>query len=109
MSDSENIKVAGVDITTDVWSVLADTFQDELNRAEREQIALMEAEKRLTGGERKNLPFGRLRMKVCKEVHSFWADKLGESCWRDKSFLDYMEKRFGDLVKIKSRSSNIVV
>lgn len=109
MLETEEIKYDGVDITTDVWTVLADRWQEELARAEDEQIKLMQAEQRVTGGERKDLPFGRIRMKVCPAVISFWAKKLGDSCWEDKSFIDWCEKRFGDLVKIKSRSGNVVV
>lgn len=109
MLQTEEVKFDGIDITRDVWSCLASEWEDELARAEDEQIKLMQAEHRVTGGERKDLPDGRIRMKVCPEVHSFWATKLGDSCWTDKSFIDWLEKRFGDLVKIKSRSSKIVV
>jgi len=109
MLNTEEIKVDGVDITTDVWSFLAKQWKDELARAEDEQVKLMQAERRVTNGERKDLPFGRIRMKVCPAVISFWSKKLGESCWEDKGFIDWCEKRFGDLVKIKSRSGNVVV
>jgi hypothetical protein len=69
----------------------------------------MEAEKRVSGGERKNLPFGRLRMKVCPEVYHFWGGKLGYECWKDKSFLNWLEKRFGDLVTINSKSAKLAI
>ena len=105
----QEIKVNGVNITKDVFGALADIYRDDLDNAEIEQIKLMQAEQRVSGGERKNLSFGRVRMKVCPEVYHFWAEKLGSSCWKDKAFLDWVEKRFGDLVKIKSVSGNIVV
>jgi hypothetical protein len=105
----QEIKVNGENITNDVLGALTDIYRADLDNAEIEQKKLMEAEKRVSGGERKNLSFGRVRMKVCQEVYHFWADKLGDDCWRDKTFLNWIEKRFGNLVKIKSTSGNIVV
>ena len=109
MLQAEEIKVDGIDITRDVWSYLASKWEDQLARAEEEQVKLMQAEHRVTGGERKDLPYGRIRMKICPEVREFWAVKLGDSVWTDKNFIDWLEKRFGDLVRIKSRSSKVVV
>lgn len=109
MLEPEEIKCDGIDITRDVWSSLASMWESELARAEVEQTKLMQAERRVSGGERKDLPNGRLRMKICPEVYNFWANKLGDSCWSDKGFIDWLENRFGDLVKIKSRSDNVVV
>lgn len=109
MLGAEEIIVGKENLTREVWGVLADMYRAELGNAEKEQIKLMEAEKRVSGGERKNLPFGRLKMKVCPEVFHFWEGKLGEGIWRDKSFLKYMEKRFGELILIKSKSANVVV
>ena len=106
---AEEIIVGKENLTKEVWGALAKVYRTELNNAEREQISLMEAEKRVTGGVRKNLPFGRLRMKVCPEVFHFWEGKLGEGIWQDKSFLKYMENRFGELIQIKSKSANVVV
>lgn len=105
----QEINIGGENLTKDVFGALADIYRADLDNAEIEQKKLMEAEKRVSGGERKNLSFGRLRMRVCPDVYHFWANKLGDSCWKDKSFLDWIEKRFGDLVKIKSVSRNIVV
>jgi len=48
-------------------------------------------------------------MRVCPEIFHFWEGKLGNGIWKDDAFLKWMEKRFGDLVKIKSRSANVVV
>lgn len=109
MLGSEEVKIGDVNITGDLWDVYAGLFRSELDRAESEQIKLMQAEKRFSGGERKNLTFGRLRMKVCPEVFYFWEKHLGEGVWRDKSFLDWIEKRFGDLVSVKSVSAKTIV
>ncbi len=95
--------MGGENITREVCSALAGLCEEELQRAEAEQVLLMEAEQRQTGGERKWLPYGRVRMKVCPEVFNFWATKLGVECWQDREFIDWMEKRFGDLVAIKSK------
>tara|TARA_A200000159_G_C7318045_1_gene337551 strand:+ start:997 stop:1329 length:333 start_codon:yes stop_codon:yes gene_type:complete len=107
-SDQE-INIGGENLTKDVYGALADIYRSDLNNAETEQRKLMEAEKRVSGGERKNLSFGRLRMRVCPEVYYFWANKLGDQCWKDKSFLNWIEKRFGDLVTINSKSAKVGV
>jgi hypothetical protein len=107
MLGTEEIIIGKENITKDVWGSLADIFRTELAGAEIEQKKLMEAEKRVSGGERKDLPFGRLRFKVCQEVYHFWGGKLGYECWKDKSFLSWLEKRFGDLVSIKSKSAKL--
>ena len=60
-----------VKITKDVWTEFADMDRSELANAEDEQIKLMQAEKRVSGGERKNFSFGRVRMKICPEVFIF--------------------------------------
>jgi hypothetical protein len=105
------IKVGGEDITHEVCSALADIWQTDLNLAEKEQIELMKATRQEAGadGQRKFMSWGRLRMRVAPSVFNFWAAKLGVECWKDKEFLDYMEKRFGDLVRIKSRSGKETV
>lgn len=105
----EEIIIGKENITKDVCDKLADLYQAELAVAESEQIKLMQAEKRLTGGERKNLPFGRIDMKICPEVYHFWGRKLSYDCWKNKAFRNDMKKRFGDLVKIKSVSEKIGV
>lgn len=109
MLGTEEIIVGKENLTKDIWGSLADIFRAELAGAESEQKKLMEAEKRVSGGERKNLPFGRLRMKVCPEVYHFWGGKLGYECWKDKSFLNWLEKRFGDLVTINSKSAKLAI
>jgi predicted metallo-beta-lactamase superfamily hydrolase len=109
MRDVEEIKVDGVDITKDVYSHFAEIESASLASAEKEQILLMQAEKRVTNGERKNYSFGRLRMKICQPVYHFWGSKLGYEIWKDKTFLNWLEKRFGELVAIKSKSAQIQV
>ena len=107
---NEKIIVDGTDVTTEFWGILAEDHKSELERAEDEQIKLMQAEKRVSGGERKDLPYGRLKFKICQEVYHFWGRKLRTyECWTDKEFLKWIEKRFGDLVAVKSRSDRIVV
>ena len=84
-------------------------WQDELDQAEIKQVELMQAEQRLTKGERKNLDFGYLRMRLAPEVYHFWSEKLGSSIWQDESFKKYLERRCGDLIKIRSISNKVVV
>lgn len=106
---TQEVIVDGENITKEVWGSLASMWQDELDHAELQQIKLMEAEKKLTNGERKNLDFGYLRMRLCPEVYHFWTGKLGSQIWQDESFKKWLENRFGDLVKIKSMSAKIMV
>ena len=109
MLGSEEIIVGKENITKEVWGEFAEMYRAELAVAEEEQVKLMQAEKRVSGGERKDLSFGRVRMKVCPEVFYFWEGKLGEGVWRDKTFLNWIEKRFGELVRIKSVSAKMGV
>lgn len=106
---TQEVIVNGDNITKEVWGSLASMWQDDLNKAEEEQVKLMQAERRVTNGERKNLDFGYVRMKVCPEVYAFWCEKLGSEIWHDESFKKWLEKRFDSLVKIKSVSSKVVV
>lgn len=105
----EEIVFNGDNYTPEVRATLETQYHIELANAEIEQKKLMEAERRATGGVRKNLPYGRIDMKVCQEVFHFWGGKLGYDCWKDKAFRKDMKRRFGDLVSIKSVSANIVV
>ena len=106
---TQEVIVEGQNLTKEVWGNLATMWQGELDAAEEEQVKLMQAERRVTNGERKNLEFGYVRMKLCPEVYSFWTNKLGEKIWQDESFKKWLEKRFDSLVKIKSISDKIVV
>jgi hypothetical protein len=106
---TQEVIYEGENLTKDVWGELAAMWRGELDRAEDEQVKLMQAERRATNGERKNLSFGYVRMKVCNEVYSFWSNKLGSEIWQDESFKKWLEKRHDNLVKIKSVSDNIVV
>ena len=107
--DTQEVIVDGENLTKEVWGSLASMWQDDLDRAESEQVKLMQAERRLTNGERKNLDFGYVRLRLCPEVHAFWTKKLGEKIWQDESFKRWLEKRFDYLVKIKSVSNKIAV
>jgi len=109
LDSNKEIVVDGVNYTGEVWDIFANQFRTELARAEEQQIKLMQAERRLTGGERKNLDFGYLRYKLCPEVYNFWKDKIHENIWQDKGFKKWLDNRFGDLVKIKSVSGKIIV
>jgi len=106
---TDEIVVGGENITKEVWGELAQMWQDELDQAEIKQVELMKAEQRLTNGERKNLDFGYLRMRLAPEVYHFWTGKLGNAIWQDESFKKWLERRFGDLVKIKSKSNKVAV
>lgn len=98
-----------VDYSDEVRKILIEDIEGELAAAEEEQIKLMEAERRVSGGSRKNLSFGYVRMKVCKPVFDFWTNKLGPDCWQNEGFKKDMERRWGDLVKVKSESGKIIV
>ena len=81
-----------------------------MDNAEIEQRKLMEAEQRVSGGERKILSFGKSSHEgLSRGVPFLGRINWVHQCWKDKAFLDWVEKRFGDLVKIKSVSGNIVV
>tara|TARA_B100001123_G_C15061221_1_gene927693 strand:+ start:463 stop:852 length:390 start_codon:yes stop_codon:yes gene_type:complete len=96
--------VQGHDITGEVFDALCEVYQAELASAEKLQTEAMRLEHKLTNGERAHLPFGRIRLRLVPEVFHFWGGKLGYECWKDKDFLGWMEKRFGNLVAIKSKS-----
>ena len=106
---TQEVIVDGENLTKEVWGNLASMWQDDLDRAEEEQVKLMQAERRLTGGERKNLDFGYIRFRLCPEVFAFWTEKLGEKIWQDESFKKWLGKGFDPPVKIKSVSNKIVV
>lgn len=105
----DEVLVGKENLTGELWNFYSELHRADLAKAESEQIKLMEAEKRLTGGVRKNLTFGRLKFKVCPEVFYFWEGKLGEGIWKDKSFQKWAEKRFGELISIKSKSANMII
>lgn len=107
--EEDKVVINGYDLTKDVFDALRNSHRKELAQAELEQKKLMEAEARVSNGERKDLSFGRLRMKVCPEVYHFWGGKLGYECWRDGEFISWLEKKFSDLVSIKSRSARVGV
>lgn len=109
MANVNEIVVDGVNYTKEVREILADKYDLALAIAEDEQVKLMQAEQRLTGGERKNLDFGYLRFKLCPEIYNFWKQKIHDDIWSDNSFKKWMENRFGRLIKINSVSNKIIV
>jgi predicted nucleotidyltransferase len=104
----DNLVIGKENYTDAVRLEILSDIEGELAKAEEEQIKLMEAEKRVSGGVRKNLPFGRLRFKVCQEVYHFWGLKLGYECWKDNTFKNDMERRWGELITIKSQTDKVV-
>jgi len=109
MFKDDSVVVDGKCYTKLVREELEKEYNLELDRAEGEQIALMEAEQRLTGGVRQHLDWGRLRMKLCPEIYHFWGTKLGYECFDSEEFKKWLEKHFGDLVKIKSKSGKLMI
>tara|TARA_B100001057_G_C22682613_1_gene884361 strand:- start:210 stop:560 length:351 start_codon:yes stop_codon:yes gene_type:complete len=111
-SSSGQFVINGVDFEDQVFEQLANDRAIELANAENDQIQVMEALKKKAGGAQiqvRNMKFGRLRFKVAKSVYDFWGTKLGYECWKDEDFKNYMEKRFSNLMKIKSISDKLVV
>ena len=111
-SSSGQFVVNGVDFEDEVFDLLANDRANELANAESEQIKVMEALKRKSGGgqiELRYTLFGKHRMKLAKPVFDFWTKKLGKECWQDEGFKQYLEKRFANLVKIKSITDKLVI
>lgn len=111
-SSGQFIDANGVNFEDEVFEILANDRAMELAQAENEQIKVMDALKRQQGGgqiERKHMKIGRLRMKLAKPVYDFWTEKLGKECWQDENFKQYLEKRFENLVKIKSITDKMVI
>ena len=95
---NEKIVVDGTDVTTEFWGILAEDHKAELERAEDEQIKLMQAEKRVSGGERKDLPYGRLKFKICQEVYHFWEENFAlTNAGQTKNFLNGLRNDLGIL------------
>jgi hypothetical protein len=107
LDGNKEIVVNGVNYTREVFDNLAESHAIELARAENEQIALMQAWQRQSGGQCKNYIFGELRFKLCPEVYNFWKDKLHENIWHDEGFKKWIGKRHGDLLKINSISDKV--
>ena len=85
---SENIIVPGAgDLTKEVMEELRTARNLELVNASVRQRKLAQAEQRVSNGERKNLSFGRLRMRITPEAYHYWGSRLGYECWQDKQFV----------------------
>jgi len=105
----ENIVVPGAgDLTKEVIEELRTARNLELVQAQVRQRKLAQAEQVVTGGERKNLSFGRLRMRITPEAYHYWGGRLGYECWEDKQFLHEFEKQ-NEAVKINSKGKHGVI
>ena len=107
---SENIIVPGAgDLTKEVIEELRTARNLELVQASIRQRKLAQAEQVVSGGERKNLSFGRLRMRIAPEAYHYWGRRLGYQCWDDEQFLREYE-RDNESVRINSRGKgNMIV
>ena len=106
----ENIIVPGAgDLTTELIEELRTARNLELVQASVRQRKLAQAEQVVSNGERKNLSFGRLRMRITPEAYHYWGRRLGYECWNDKQFLHEFEKQ-NDAVRINSKGKqNMIV
>ena len=107
---SENIIVPGAgDLTKEVIEELRTARNLELVNASVRQRKLAQAEQRVSNGERKNLGFGRLRMRITPEAYHYWGGRLGYECWQDKQFLHEFEQQ-NESVRINSKGKgNMIV
>ena len=87
-----------------MFGSIADDIRAELAAAEDEQIKLMQAEKKSFWWREKKSIFWKITNEGLPRGFHFWGGKLGYECWKDTNFLNWIEKRWGDLVKIKSQS-----
>ena len=103
---SENIIVPGAgDLTKEVIEELRTARNLELVQASVRQRKLAQAEQVVTGGERKNLSFGRLRMRITPEAYHYWGGRLGYECWDDDEFLREYENQ-NEEVRINSKGKH---
>ena len=106
---SENIIVPGAgDLTKEVIDELRTARNMELVNASVRQRKLAQAEQVVSGGERKNLSFGRLRMRITPEAYHYWGGRLGYECWDDEQFLHQFE-RDNEQCRINSKGKHNMV
>ena len=106
---SENIIVPGAgDLTKEVIEELRTARNQELVQASIRQRKLAQAEQVVSGGQRKNLSFGRLRMRIAPEAYHYWGGRLGYEAWDDPQFLREYE-RDNESVRINSRAENATI
>ena len=105
----ENIIVPGAgDLTKEVIEELRTARNLEEGNAAGRQRKLAQAEQVGANGTRKNLSFGRLRMRIAPEAYHYWGKRLGYECWDDEQFLREFE-RDNESVRINSRSEKVSV
>lgn len=105
----ENIIVPGAgDLTKEVIEELRTARNLELVQASVRQRKLAQAEQVVSNGTRKNLSFGRLRMRITPEAYHYWGKRLGYDAWDDEQFLREFE-RDNESVRINSRSEKVSV
>lgn len=105
----ENIIVPGAgDLTKEVIEELRTARNLELVNASVRQRKLAQAEQVVSGGERKNLSFGRLRMRITPEAYHYWGGRLGYECWEDDQFLREFE-RDNEQVRINSKGKHNMI
>mgnify|MGYP003657767750 FL=1 len=105
----ENIIVPGAgDLTKEVIEELRTARNLEEVKASVRQRKLAQAEQVVSNGTRKNLSFGRLRMRIAPEAYHYWGKRLGYECWDDEQFLREFE-RDNESVRINSRSEKVSV
>ena len=105
----ENIIVPGAgDLTKEVIEELRTARNLEEVNASVRQRKLAQAEQVVSNGTRKNLSFGRLRMRITPEAYHYWGRRLGYECWDCQQFLREYE-RDNESVRINSRSEKVSV
>ena len=105
----ENIIVPGAgDLTKEVIEELRTARNLELVNASVRQRKLAQAEQVVSGGERKNLSFGRLRMRITPEAYHYWGGRLGYECWDDDQFLREFE-RDNEQARINSKGKHNMI
>ena len=105
----ENIIVPGAgDLTKEVIEELRTARNLELVNASVRQRKLAQAEQVVSGGERKNLSFGRLRMRITPEAYHYWGGRLGYECWEDDQFLREFE-RDNEQARINSKGKHNMI
>ena len=104
-----NIIVPGAgDLTKEVIEELRTARNLELVQASVRQRKLAQAEQVVSNGTRKNLSFGRLRMRITPEAYHYWGKRRGYDAWDDEQFLREFE-RDNESVRINSRSEKVSV
>ena len=105
----ENIIVPGAgDLTKEVIEELRTARNLELVQAQVRQRKLAQAEQVVSNGERKNLSFGRLRMRITPEAYHCWGGRLGYECWDDDEFLREYE-RDNETCRINSKGNQGII